>query len=531
MKAYSTCNQSADSQKTIKSSRDIPQSTPRKKDMSYIRKKIHTFLLVVAMTVATAATVACSDDDNFSANPRNLLTFSCDTVFMDTVFSKTPSSTKTFWVYNNSSSGIRCSKIRLEKGNQTGFRINVNGVFLGEKQGYQIIDEEIRRGDSLRVFVELTSPENGQQTPQEITDMLIFNHESGVEQKVALSAWSWDIKKLRRPVISRDTVIADRLLIDDTLRIEYGATMTLSAGTTLFMNANACIEVFGTLHSLGEPGKEVTIRGSRLDRMFDYLPYDGVSGQWKGIVFRNSSFGNILEYTDIHSACDALVCDSSSTDSEKLFISSSTIHNNKGYGLYAENCNISIENSLFSNALMDCIALAGGQTSINNCTIAQFYPFTANRGYALLFSNTTETATYNQSSMLVRNSIITGYSKDEYMEILADSTEADVRIEYSLLRKDTVKAEIDTLRFIGTIFENTEDTVSSGYKNFKMVDTELLRYDFHLKNVSLAIGKADKASALPLDRDALPRDENPDMGCYEAPAEEEKEAEGEDQGK
>ena len=133
--------------------------------------------------------------------------------------------------------------------------------------------------------------------------------------------------------------------------------------------------------------------------------------------------------------------------------------------------------------------------------------------------------------MFVRNSIITGYSKDEYMEILADSTEADVRIEYSLLRKDTVKAEIDTLRFIGTIFENTEDTVSSGYKNFKTVDTELLRYDFHLKNVSLAIGKADKASALPLDRDALPRDENPDMGCYEAPAEEEKEAEGEDQGK
>ena len=119
------------------------------------------------------------------------------------------------------------------------------------------------------MFVELTSPENGQQTPQEITDMLIFNHESGVEQKVVLSAWSWDIKKLRKPVINRDTVISERLLIDDTLRIEPGATMTLSAGTTLFMNANACIEVFGTLHSLGEPGKEVTIRGSRLDRMFD----------------------------------------------------------------------------------------------------------------------------------------------------------------------------------------------------------------------------------------------------------------------
>ena len=500
----------------------FPENIPIKKDMSNEIKKIHTLFLVVAMTVAMAFFVACSDDDNFSTNPRNMLTFSADTVFMDTVFSKTPSSTRTFWVYNNSSSGIRCSKIKLEKGNQTGFRINVNGVFLGEKQGYQIIDEEIRRGDSLRVFVELTSPENGQHTPQEITDRLIFNHESGVEQKVVLSAWSWDIKKLNKPVFNRDTVISERLLINDTLRIEEGATMTLSPGTTLFMNANACIEVYGTLLSLGEPGKEVTIRGSRLDRMFDYLPYDGVSGQWKGIVFRNSSFGNRLQHTDIHSACDALVCDSSSTDREKLHISSSTIHNNKGYGLYAENCNIRIENTLVSNALMDCIALTGGKTTINNCTIAQFYPFTANRGYALLFSNTSQTATYNKSAMSVRNSIITGYSKDEYMEILADSTEADVRIENSLLRKDTVRAGIDTLRFVGTIFENAEDTLSSGYKNFKTVDTELLKYNFRLRKESLAIGKANKETALPLDRDALPRDENPDMGCYEATNEEEK---------
>ena len=67
---------------------------------------ILTLLVVVFMA-------ACSDDDSFSANRSNLLTFSVDTVKMDTVFSEVGSRTYTFWVFNHSGEGIRLSSVRL----------------------------------------------------------------------------------------------------------------------------------------------------------------------------------------------------------------------------------------------------------------------------------------------------------------------------------------------------------------------------------------------------------------------------------
>lgn len=87
-------------------------------------------LLLLAMLFS------CSDDDSFTVSPSNRLTFSLDTVSLDTVFSQVPTVTKTFWVYNKSGDGIRCSTIRLEKGNQTGFRVNVDGSYLGASEGF-----------------------------------------------------------------------------------------------------------------------------------------------------------------------------------------------------------------------------------------------------------------------------------------------------------------------------------------------------------------------------------------------------------
>ena len=136
--------------------------------------------------------VACTDDDSFTTSPSYLLTFSTDTVKMDTVFSKIPSSTRTFWVFNRSGEGIRCVDVRLANGNQTGYRVNVDGVYLGQSAGYQTHNLEIRNKDSIRVFVELTSPENGYPDPQILEDNLVFTLESGAVQKVNLNAYTWD---------------------------------------------------------------------------------------------------------------------------------------------------------------------------------------------------------------------------------------------------------------------------------------------------------------------------------------------------
>ena len=120
--------------------------------------------------------VSCNDDDTFTTSPSNVLSMPFDTLKMDTVFAKIPAASKDFWIYNHSGDGIRCASVRLQKGNQSGFRVNVDGIYLGEKTGYQTSDVEVRKNDSIRVFVELTSPDNGSELYKEIS-VFLRNHE------------------------------------------------------------------------------------------------------------------------------------------------------------------------------------------------------------------------------------------------------------------------------------------------------------------------------------------------------------------
>ena len=243
---------------------------------------------------------SCSDDDDFSSSAGLKLTFSQDSVRLDTVFSQVPTATKTFWVYNKSGHGIRCSNIRLEKGNQTGFRVNVDGEYLGASEGYQVNDIEVRKSDSLRVFVELTSPANHHTEPTLLEDNLVFSLESGVEQRVNLNAWTWDAEQYRDMRIDRDSIITSTkpIIIYGGITVSEGAKLTIGAGTTLYFHENAGIDVYGRLLLLGEPDNNVVLRGDRIDNMFDYLPYDRVSGQWQGIHFYEPSYENYINYAD-----------------------------------------------------------------------------------------------------------------------------------------------------------------------------------------------------------------------------------------
>ena len=277
----------------------------RKMKKIVMRPPLLVYTIIAVLSIAMSS---CMDDETFTTSPTDRLEFSADTIRLDTVFSRVPSSTRTFWVYNNNQKAVRCRTVRLDRGNQTGFRVNVNGIYLGETQGWQLSDEEILGGDSLRVYVEATTPYNGLDRPQKVSDKLVFTLESGTVQEVELEVWSWDADIVNGIRVSRDTVLnsSKPTVVHGDILVDEGATLTIPAGKTLYMHSGARIIVSGSLKCLGEPGNEVVLRGDRLDRMFDYLPYDGVSGQWGGIVFRESSYDNVISYTDLHGACDAV---------------------------------------------------------------------------------------------------------------------------------------------------------------------------------------------------------------------------------
>ena len=113
--------------------------------------------IILSLLAAVFVFSSCADD-SYTTSPSNLLSFSEDTIRLDTTFSTVGTPTHSFWVYNRSGDGIRCANIKLEKGNQTGYRINVDGTYLGPTEGYQVFNVEIPNKDSIRVFVELTSP-------------------------------------------------------------------------------------------------------------------------------------------------------------------------------------------------------------------------------------------------------------------------------------------------------------------------------------------------------------------------------------
>jgi len=435
-------------------------------------RRFFFFIAIIAVLLT-----ACTDSDSFTVSTGARLSFSEDTIRFDTLFSTVPSATQTFWVHNESSDGIRIQTARLERNNQSGYRVNVDGTYLDPVGS----DFEVRKGDSILVFVEVTTRENRSEDPQLVEDNLIFTLESGVEQRVNLRTYSWDAQKLTDLVIRQDTVIESRLPIivsGQGIRVEQGATLTLR-NTEFYFHDGAGIEAHGNVMA-----ENCLFRGDRLDRMFSYLPYDRVSGQWRGISLSSSDGYNLFTDCEIRNAVDAMVCDSTT-----LYLYNTVVHNSSGEGLSARHSTVVVDYCQFSNTFGDCLGLFGCEASIQHSTLAQFYPFSANRGFALHFVNTELPMT-----LVCTNTLVTGYADDVVLGEVADTAVVfDYRFADCLLR--TPKVEGDSVRFERIIWETPKDSVQ-GKQHFRTVDEDNLYYDFALDSISPAfqngIGRMNK---------------------------------------
>lgn len=426
------------------------------------------------------ALVGCEDDDSFTTSTSARLTFSADSVKMDTIFSNVGSRTYDFWVYNHASDGLRLQSVRLAQGNQTGFRVNVDGSYLDNSLGSVVTDLEVRKGDSIRVFVELTAPDNGQLEPQLIEDKLVFRLESGVEQQVVLQGHTWDAVAMRNVVVHSDSLMESKkpIIIYGGLRVDSAVTLTIK-NSTLYFHDGKGLDVYGRLVT-----DSVVMRGDRLDRMFDYLPYDRVSGQWGtdgGITFRSSSTRNVLRRTEIRNAGKyGIRCDSTdyTENVRRLDMYRCVIHNCKGAGLESYNANIRLRYCQLSNTQGDCLAVYGGKADVNKCTFAQFYPFVGGRGAALRFSNILPLY-----GMSCDSSIVTGYDEDVVMGVVVDTINAySFLFSNTLLRTPYVEG-VDTTLFQKVKWESPKDSIQ-GKQHFRLIDEDNLKYDFHLDSIS-----------------------------------------------
>ena len=419
------------------------------------------FFLIAALFLLTA----CSDNDSFTTDRSHRLTFTTDTVRMDTLFATVPSSTYSFWVHNQSGDGLRLRTVRLERSGQSGFRVNVDGTFLNPVAN----NLEIRKGDSIRVFVEITAPENASPDPQLIEDNLLFALESGVEQKVNLRTYSWNAEQWRDVEITESKTVESSTPIVVYGGISVAATATLTIkNTKLYFHDGAGITVEGALVA-----ESSLFRGDRLDHMFDYLPYDRISGQWQGITIKPHADGCQLTDCEIRNAYDGLLADTTTVE-----LYGCTIHNCKGSGLWAHDSDVTVSNCVLSNTLKDCLTLIGCQTDLDHVTLAQFYPLSANRGFALRFGPSEQ-----PFSLSCTNTLVTGYAED----VIEGEVDENSKYSFTNCLLRTVVPD-DTENFTDIIWEKKDDDIQ-GTKHFVLIDEYKMIYDFRLKEESPAYEK------------------------------------------
>ena len=479
------------------------------------------------LPLLTLLAVACSDYESFSDNPGFRLEFSQDTIAFDTLISTIPSSTKTLYAFNNNGNGMRITTIQLEGGAKSLFRVNVDGRYLADGIWHNF---EVLKHDSLVIRIEMTPPEVGTTEPLYFQDKLHFLLENGAQQTVVLSGGSIDAYIQRGGLIIDEDMmlLTDKAyVIYDSLVVNPGVTLTLTEGTRLMFHDKAALHVYGRLLVEGTLEKPVVLRGDRMDHMFDYLLYDNTPSRWEGVIIHHGSFGNVLTYCDLHSSLFGIICEDTEEvkpdeTNPSVTLDCCILHNIGGDGLQFNNCVSKVTNTQISNTLGHTVNLNGGIHEFVYCTLAQFYPFVANRGDGLHLVSSADGDEYG----LLRkahfiNCVITGYGEDVIMgENIPQDGSCDYLLHHCFLNTPPVD---DEEHFVGCIFDRdkkkNEEEKLVRQDNFVLFDTENFFYDFTPKDSSMIRSLADpNYIGLPqFDRLGVSRlaDDGPDAGCYE----------------
>jgi hypothetical protein len=492
---------------------------------------LHRTFTILVFTILLASVSWQCRKDSFTNDPGAKLSFSRDTVLFDTIFNTIGSTTSILKVYNRNNRAVRVSSIILEGGENSQYRMNVNGL-----PGVAFTDIEILGGDSIFVFVEVTVDPSDSLHPF-VEDRIKFVT-NGNEQRVLLLAWGWDAIFYTPNVYptnglppyriintqiggtttwtnEKPVVIYGYAVVDEstTLIIEAGTRIYFHAGSGLWVYKDARIEVNGTLES------PVIFQGDRLESFYQDQP-----GQWDRIWINEGPEGsdNIIRHAIIRNSFIGLQLETlpfggnetAPTSSNKLILENTRIYNTSVIGVLARNYRIHAQNNLFYNSGEYVFAISGGgEYNFDHCTFANYWPFGPRQTPSIFMTN----AYVNPPGVLqVRsilnttfsNCIMYGNAENELqMEFDAGGT-IDITFKHTMLRYNTSTSDFSQY-FGASVFVNE----NPGYEN--PFDKK-----FNLTSGSFAINKGSDTLGVLMgtatqDINGNPRTGIPDIGCFE----------------
>ena len=370
------------------------------------------FLITISTLVFWSS---CRKDFEFDLSSGNLV-FSKDTVYLDTVFSNIGSSTYNLKVYNNSNNDIVIPNVRLSQGQNSMYRLNVDGqTGSGIISGKEFENVEILAKDSMFIFIETTIDIQtlvSSETQFLYTDAIEFDTGSNL-QKVELvtlvkdavfiypqrflnSEGDYITETLTFDVdgdgMDDETSIEGRFLDDSELTftndkpyvvygyaaVNDGKTLTIEAGARVHFHSNSGLLVTsgGSINAQGTLSAdenlmegEIIFEGDRLEPGFSDVP-----GQWQTIWLFNGSTNNIFDHVTIKNSTVGLLSEGNQDDVSKLNITNTQIYNSSNFGILGRATSINAENLVINNSGQSSFAgTFGGRYNVVHSTLANYW--------------------------------------------------------------------------------------------------------------------------------------------------------------
>lgn len=361
-----------------------------------MRKLIILFFVGLAITVSS-----CRQDFVFKPSTGDL-TFSRDTIYLDTVFSNIGSSTYTLKVYNKSSKDIKIPTIQLGKGLNSKYRMTVDGMTGDNNRIFH--DVELLAKDSMYIFVETTADiADANPTDFLYTDQIQFDSGDNF-QKVELVTLIQDayfiFPNKNNGVIDQipigfnedGTVLQtngrnlshshpdngdEYLFKTDKPYVVYGyasvpngETLTIPGGARVHFHADSGLVVQngGSLHITGSTSataaleNEVIFEGDRLEPDFSNVP-----GQWGTVYLRQGSTNHNIKNLTLKNAVIGLLIEDNA--GSVMTIENTQIYDCSNYGILSYNGSIDGKKVVINSCGQFCLAaIYGGDYNFTNCT-------------------------------------------------------------------------------------------------------------------------------------------------------------------
>jgi len=439
--------------------------------------------------------------ESFNTSPDAPVNISTDTLTFDTVFVAAGSVTQSLKIFNPANQKLKISSIELGGGQQSAFRINVDGI-----PGPVVTNTEINANDSLYVFVIVNINPNTNNAPFLVSDSIRINVNGRIRQ-VQLQAYGQNARYLRSVAITSNTIWDNKLpyVILGGIQIDTGITLTINQGTRIHLHADAPFIVDGTVIANGTRADSITFQGDRLDKEYRDLP-----GSWPGIYFRNLSRNNLLRYTIVKNAYQGIVADQPSPGFPKLDLHECTIDNIYDAGITGIYSSIRAVNCLVSNCGLNILLTNGGNYDFAHCTVASYSNiFIQHKKPVIVISNwdsVSQLKTYDLQ-VLLRNNIFWGENgsvDDEVLVSKKGNTPFSVVMENNLYKAVTPPPNT-------TLTGNLLNTPPL----FDSINESARYYDFRIGRKPSPAINAGKNIGILTDLDGKPRDIKPDIGSYE----------------